>query len=485
MYQKSRASWLKHFDFLILDLLCVNLSFVAAFLLKYRGSVEYFDITETERFIIIINIIAVLVALLSRSYKNILKRGYVKEIKNVINYVILVFLSAVFYLFAINSYTSNALRDIVYIMAIVLLFLDYGCRILWKRILRHKLRNKADRSMLIVTTGNIAEKVVSNLNKNEFETYKLTGIVLTDKNLTGKKIKGIPVVAGVSDAADYACREWIDEIFVNIPNDKAYPEKLISEFETMGLVIHDSLVNRSNVDPKRQMVEKIGNYTVLTTTVNTISFYQLFIKRAFDIIGGIIGCIFTALIFVFVAPMIYIKSPGPIFFKQERVGKNGKKFKFYKFRTMYLDAEERKQELMAQNRVKDGMMFKLDFDPRIIGSKKLENGKTKKGIGGWLRTLSIDEFPQFFNVLKGDMSLVGTRPPTIDEWEKYELHHRSRLAIKPGITGMWQANGRSEITDFEKVVELDTTYIREWHLALDLRILFKTVLAVFKREGSM
>lgn len=485
MYQKSRASWLKHFDFLILDLLCVNLSFVAAFLLKYRGNVEYFDITETERFIIVINIIAVLVALLSRSYKNILKRGYVKEIKSVINYVILVFLSSVFYLFAINSYTSNALRDIVYIMAIVLLFIDYACRILWKRILRHKLRNKADRSMLIVTTSNIAEKVVSNLKKNEFETYKLTGIVLTDKNLTGKKIKGIPVVAGVSDAADYACREWIDEIFVNIPNDKVYPEKLISEFETMGLVIHDSLVNRSNVDPKRQMVERIGNYTVLTSTVNTISFYQLFIKRAFDILGGIIGCIFTALIFVFVAPMIYIKSPGPIFFKQERVGKNGKRFKFYKFRTMYLDAEERKQELMAQNRVKDGMMFKLDFDPRIIGSKKLENGKAKKGIGGWLRTLSIDEFPQFFNVLKGDMSLVGTRPPTIDEWEKYELHHRSRLAIKPGITGMWQANGRSEITDFEKVVELDTTYIREWHLALDLRILFKTVLAVFKREGSM
>jgi lipopolysaccharide/colanic/teichoic acid biosynthesis glycosyltransferase len=152
---------------------------------------------------------------------------------------------------------------------------------------------------------------------------------------------------------------------------------------------------------------------------------------------------------------------------------------------MYLDAEERKKELMEENRVKDGMMFKLDFDPRIIGSKKLDNGKIKKGIGGWLRILSIDEFPQFFNVLKGEMSLVGTRPPTVDEWEKYELHHRARLAIKPGVTGMWQVSGRSKITDFEKVVRLDTMYIREWSILLDIKILFKTVFTVLKREGSM
>ena len=165
--------------------------------------------------------------------------------------------------------------------------------------------------------------------------------------------------------------------------------------------------------------------------------------------------------------------------------RNGKLFKLYKFRTMYADAEERKKELMSKNRVKDGMMFKLDFDERIIGSKKLKNGKIKKGFGGWLRALSIDECPQFFNVLKGDMSLVGTRPPTLDEWEKYELHHRARLAIKPGLTGMWQVSGRSKITDFEEVVRLDTMYIREWRIILDIKILCKTMVQVFKREGSM
>ncbi len=485
MYHKSRVGWLKHFDFLILDLLCVNISFVAAFLLQYRGDTSHFGVTDINRFIIVINIIAVLAALLSKTYKNILKRGYYKEIVSVFKYTLLIFLSSVFYLFAINSYTSNELRNIVYIMAVVLLFVDYILRIIWKRILRHKLRNTAERSMLVVTTSNIAEDVISNMQENDIATYKISGVVIVDKDMTGEKIKGIPVVAGVDDAADYACREWVDEVFVNVHKNQSYPQKLIDEFETMGLVVHNRLVNTSKVDSKHQLVEKIGIYTVLTSSVNSINAYQLFVKRAIDIIGGIFGCLITLILCAVIGPVIYIKSPGPIFFKQERVGKNGKKFMLYKFRTMYLDAEERKQELMEQNRVKDGMMFKLDFDPRIIGSKRLENGKTKKGVGGWLRVLSIDEFPQFFNVLKGEMSIVGTRPPTLDEWEKYELHHRARLAIKPGITGMWQANGRSEITDFEKVVELDTSYIRDWSLALDFKIILKTILTVFKREGSM
>ena len=181
----------------------------------------------------------------------------------------------------------------------------------------------------------------------------------------------------------------------------------------------------------------------------------------------------TGIIFIFVAPIIYIKSPGPIFFKQVRIGKNGKKFNIYKFRSMYMDAEERKKELMAQNDIKDGMMFKMDNDPRII-----------KGIGNFIRDYSLDEFPQFWNVLIGDMSLVGTRPPTVDEWEKYEMHHRSRLAFKPGLTGMWQVSGRSDITDFEEVVELDTKYIAEWCLKLDIEILVKTVMVVFRGSGA-
>ena len=201
--------------------------------------------------------------------------------------------------------------------------------------------------------------------------------------------------------------------------------------------------------------------------------------------GGFLGCLMTGILFLFVAPAIYISSPGPIFFSQERVGKNGKKFKMYKFRSMYMDAEARKAELMKQNKLGDGKMFKMDFDPRVIGNRVLPDGTHKTGIGEFIRKTSIDEFPQFFNVLKGDMSIVGTRPPLPGEVSLYELHHRARLAIKPGITGLWQVSGRSDITDFEEVVDLDKQYINSWNIEMDIKILLKTVLVVFKRDGSV
>ena len=152
---------------------------------------------------------------------------------------------------------------------------------------------------------------------------------------------------------------------------------------------------------------------------------------------------------------------------------------------MYMDAEARKQELMSQNQMGDGRMFKRDFDPRVIGNKVLPDGTKKTGIGNFIRETSIDEFPQFFNVLKGDMSIVGTRPPLPGEVSQYELHHRARLAIKPGITGMWQVSGRSSITDFEEIVNLDTRYIREWSLWLDIKILLRTVYAVLGKKGAV
>ena len=150
-----------------------------------------------------------------------------------------------------------------------------------------------------------------------------------------------------------------------------------------------------------------------------------------------------------------------------------------------MDAEERKKELMAQNKVSDGMMFKMDFDPRIIGNKILPDGTKKTGIGQLIRKTSIDELPQFWNILKGDMSLVGTRPPTLDEWEKYEPHHRARMSFRPGLTGLWQVSGRSNITDFEEVVKLDTQYINEWSVKNDLRIIFQTAISIMKKDGAM
>ena len=196
--------------------------------------------------------------------------------------------------------------------------------------------------------------------------------------------------------------------------------------------------------------------------------------------GSLVGLALTAVLTIVVAPLIMIASPGSPFFAQTRVGKNGRQFRMYKFRSMYPDAEERKRELEQRNKMA-GAMFKVDADPRIIGSG-LDG--TRHGIGWFIRRYSIDEFPQFLNVLKGDMSLVGTRPPTVEEWNAYERHHRARLSMKPGITGLWQVSGRSDITDFEEVVRLDMRYIETWSLTEDFKIIAKTIGVVFKGSGA-
>ena len=181
--------------------------------------------------------------------------------------------------------------------------------------------------------------------------------------------------------------------------------------------------------------------------------------------------IITAVATIVIGPLIKLESPGPLFFSQKRVGRNGRIFKIYKFRSMYADAERRKKELMEQNEM-NGLMFKMTDDPRI----------TK--IGKFIRKTSLDELPQFWNVLKGDMSLVGTRPPTVNEFKQYEGHHKRRLSMKPGITGMWQAYGRKTVTDFEDIVKMDLDYIDNWSIGLDIKILFKTVASVFTTGGQ-
>ena len=226
---------------------------------------------------------------------------------------------------------------------------------------------------------------------------------------------------------------------------------------------------------------------MLTTSINYATDRQLFLKRTVDILGGLAGCVITAILFVILAPMIYIQSPGPIFFSQTRVGKNGKKFKIFKFRSMYLDAEERKKELMKENRVKDGMMFKLEWDPRIIGCKKRADGSIKKGIGNRIRDWSLDEFPQFYNVLKGDMSLVGPRPerPYFVERFKEEIpRYMIKHQVRPGMTGWAQVNGYRGDTSITKRIEHDLYYIENWTLGFDFKILFLTFFKGFINKNA-
>lgn len=483
MYRKDSEGWLKHADFIVLDMICLQLAYILAYAISGYGFNPY-GIIIYRNMAVFLELADLIVIFAYETMKSVLKRGYYRDFVVTVKHSIMIGALAILYLFLLQQ--GQAFSRLTLILTVVIyLVLTYVVRELWKKLLRKQMADGGERKLLIITSEDVAEQVVSNMQENNYARYSIAGVVVIDADWTGRTINGIPVVANEENAAMYVCQEWIDEVLIVISEVLPYPSELIEKLTETGVTVHLNLAKITNVTGKKQFVEKVGNYTVLTTSINYASTKQLMLKRLMDIAGGLVGCILTGIICIFVGPAIYIASPGPIFFAQERVGKNGKKFKMYKFRSMYMDAEERKAELMKDNKLGDGKMFKLDFDPRVIGNKILPDGTHKTGIGDFIRRTSLDEFPQFFNVLKGDMSIIGTRPPLISETSLYELHHRARLAIKPGITGMWQVSGRSDITDFEEVVRLDKEYIENWNIGMDIKILFKTVLVVFKKDGSM
>ena len=471
MYKKENNSWLKHIDFVILDILCLQLAFILAYEIRVAKGIPYLNpLYENMAFVLVI--FQLLVSFFGESFSGVLRRGFLIEMKCMIEHEICVMLLAVLYLFMSQQGVMYS-RGAFTIMCTLYFFIAYAARIGWKKVIRsRKFAEGEKRSILIITTDAKAANVVKALRGDSYGTYHLAGVALLDKNKTGSMIQSVPVVAGADDVTAYIHKNWVDEVFFALPEHVDIPKKIMKDCNRMGVVTHVQLAALNELG-KNQVVEEIAGYMVLSSSINIVSSWQLLVKRLMDIAGGLVGCIFTGIIYIFIAPIMKVKSPGPVFFSQVRMGKNGKPFKIYKFRSMYMDAEERKKKLMEKNNIKDGLMFKMDDDPRII-----------KGIGHFIRKTSLDEFPQFWNILKGDMSLVGTRPPTMDEWDKYELHHRRRLAIKPGLTGMWQVSGRSEITDFEEVVELDTKYIEQWSIGLDIKILFKTVTVVFTGSGA-
>ena len=192
-------------------------------------------------------------------------------------------------------------------------------------------------------------------------------------------------------------------------------------------------------------------------------------KRCLDVIGAVVGLLITALLYLPIAIAIQLDHPGPVFYGQIRCGVNGRPFKIWKFRSMITDADQRQH--LVKNEAK-GLIFKSKDDPRITR------------LGKFLRRTSLDEFPQFWNVLRGEMSLVGTRPPTLDEVAKYQPHHWVRLNVKPGMTGEWQVNGRSNVIDFEDIVKMDIAYQQKWSHGYDIKLIIRTIGVVFNKQGA-
>lgn len=476
---KNSGSWLKHWDFILLDLLCLQLAYV--FSVVFRNGWHYpFETSLYVQVAMVIAMADICTMFFTEGYRGIMRRGYFLEFVAVLKHVVLVLVIEVFYLF-ISKNGGEFSRLSFLIFGVASIISVYAERVLWKTyLLKHKKIFYHKKALLILTSSDRAEQVIRNVLNYTYNELEIIGAVIADKDdLKGSMIEGIPVVSNVEAVPDYIQTRWVDDILINVKRDILLPAHLEEICVGMGVTVHRNLSDQGT-EFHSQKLDKLGGYYVLSSSISMASPGQLMLKRVLDICGGIVGLVLTGILAVLIGPAIYLASPGPILFSQIRVGKNGRRFKIYKFRSMYMDAEKRKKELMDQNEMQ-GFMFKMEADPRIIGSG---SDGTRHGLGWFIRKTSIDEFPQFWNVLKGDMSLVGTRPPTEDEWKQYHHHHRARMAIKPGITGMWQVSGRNNITDFEEVVKLDVEYIRNWNLGMDIKILMKTVLMVFRGKGA-
>ena len=362
----------------------------------------------------------------------------------------------------------------VYVFTVVLnILFMFVSHLIIKYYLKRIYRNKKKNTQLyIITTKARANMAIRQLQEDGTWLKRLFGLAIIDEDMVGESILDIPVTSNFQTMVKYVKDEAIDEVYIDVPYDTGNSLRdLIMEFENMGVVVHLDIEIVEKFEGFNKSFSMLGNIPVITFANNYYDANKMMIKRLIDIVGSLVGIIITLIVTIFLAPVLLIESPGPLIFRQKRVGRNGRYFYIYKFRSMYRDAEERKKALMERNEMK-GLMFKMTDDPRI----------TK--VGKFIRKTSIDELPQFFNVFLGDMSLVGTRPPTVDEFKQYESYHKRRLSMKPGITGMWQVSGRSDIEDFEEVVKLDLQYIDNWSVGLDIKILFKTVGAVFKRGGA-
>ena len=482
MYRKKPKGWLKHWDFILLEIICLQVSYVLAYYIRHREAFWHSETYLAVAFFLFID--ELVITYFNETFKNVLKRGLYSELTATIKHIALIILVTVFGMY-VTKYSNEISRLTIFYCGAIHLALSYFTRIIYKKLMLSRMNKAGSRSLLIRASRDEVESILEEIYMHNYEMFIIRGIVLTDNPAREEEIKGVPVVCPFEGAPEFVCREWVDEVmFFGEASDPKVKKVLDRLFET-GVTVHFSVANLVKFENKDQIVERVAGQTVVTMSLNYASPRQLLLKRLIDILAGLAGSIVTIILAIIFGPLIFISSPGNIFFTQERIGRNGKRFRIIKFRTMYPDAEERKKEYMDQNRNADGMMFKLDFDPRIIGNRVTAGGKKKTGLGQFLRDHSIDEFPQFFNVLLGQMSLVGTRPPTPDEWDKYDLHHRARLTIKPGITGLWQVSGRSEITDFEEVVRLDREYITKWTMGRDFRIILKTIWVVLRGSGAM
>ena len=473
MYRKRNQ--LMEIAVCLADAAAALFSLCVAGVLRYR-SLEGFANAENLRVLCSIVIVTHVAAFyFMKVYDGFFRRGRYSELLLSVKYNFILTAGSTLLGFGLKSdaFTSRLVMGYFFVLNVFMVWLVHLFIRNRERVFRWS--HKKEVNILVVTSRERMEGIIKCFRRSKETAWNVAGIILLDGEIVPDNFEGIPVISGQEDAyLEYATQHVVDEVFIQIDKiheKEAFLKNMILEFENMGVVVNLNLDLFDLGLTGEKRIYNLEQYHVIAFSSRLFDYRMVLIKRLVDIAGACVGLVITFAVGIVLAPFLLSESPGPLIFKQKRVGVNGRVFEFYKFRSMYVDAEERKKELMKQNEMQ-GLMFKMENDPRI----------TK--VGAFIRKTSIDELPQFWNVLKGDMSLVGTRPPTLDEYQQYNYYQKRRISFRPGITGLWQISGRSNIKDFDEVVKLDLEYIDNWSLLLDFKIIFKTILVVLRGSGA-
>lgn len=457
--------------YIMIDGLCIFIGFIIAtdLVINAFGVPLVMSTLEMVGFLSISWFIHLFLYLIFDLYKNTIE-NYGHLSKRVMVKMLIAFTLKVLFFGSAMYYGQAGVSPVyafthIFISFLLILISRKVVRIL---MFREEEQDVATRDILVVGQSPKGIEYINEIQKYSYLNLKIVGYINIKEPST---YDGVAHLGGLEDLESIVKAYVIDEIAVARPLSYDYRLlELLDKCQDMGITVSMLLETRNDKRVHTQ-VAMVGDIPTLKFHSVSLNESQLFMKRVLDLVGSLAGILLFGIAYIIFGPLIKLETPGPVLFKQDRVGRNGRVFKIWKFRSMGIDAEARKKELLASNEM-SGNMFKMQDDPRVTR------------IGRFIRRTSIDELPQFFNVFKGDMSLVGTRPPTVSEVQHYQRHHLKRISITPGITGKWQISGRSDIQDFEEVVRLDSDYIADWNVWDDIKILFKTIEVVLKKSGS-
>ncbi len=468
-WRTDQTRWI-HKEFLTTDLLCLVFSSFAA-VYAHLVSARYvhlgtLDASAVKANLALLLLMAVLVTLFCQNYglyRARRTRTFSEEVQVVAKALL------ISSLLLIGFVLLAGLAPMTWDILLVALTLQFATMLAWRRheftrTERHMSDGVGAKNVLIVGAGALGRQVAESLTRERHLGYVVKGFVDNSESTNGTHVLG-----RVEDLSQIARAHFVDEVVIALPWDSELAAKATIEARRQRLnikLVPSFYAGMGWYAP----VEYMGDIPAFALHREPIPAVALLLKRVIDVIVSSIALIVLAPILAVIAASIAIDSPGPVFYRSYRIGKKGRRFLFYKFRTMVVNADKLKDQLRAMNERK-GPFFKMKNDPRMTR------------IGRHLRRYSLDELPQFWNVLKGDMSLVGPRPHPVDDFEQYSLEHLRRLDVMPGLTGLWQVQARHE-SSWETNMNLDLEYIENWTPWMDIKILFKTIPIVVKGQGQ-